>query len=229
MTADEALRWTLAVLLLAATVYSAVKSLHGAEPADRVGSALHAIMTAAMAAMQVPGSQWPVLPQLLLFAVGAWWFILQAVRLRTRSRGRWPMAGKGKPLYDAAAMAAMAFMLAARDLWEPTAAGALRPASVPLTAAPHHGSAAAVPVPVWSTPTVLVLAVVFSLATVLWAARLILQLWPGSEGPPAPGALDSRREGPGARQSGGVRAVADTAVEMVGAAALAFMFAAQAA
>ena len=51
----------------------------------------------------------------------------------------------------------------------------------------------------------------------------------GSEGPPASGALDSRKEGPGARQTGGVRAVADTAVEMIGAAALAFMFAAQAA
>ena len=71
MTADEALRWTLAVLLLAATGYSAGQSLRGAGPAGRVGSALHAVMTAAMASMLVPGGQWPVLPQLLLFAAQA--------------------------------------------------------------------------------------------------------------------------------------------------------------
>lgn len=229
MLADEALRWTLAVLLLAATLYSAGQGLTGAGPAGRIGSVLHAFMTAAMAFMLVPGGRWPVLPQLLLFAVGAWWFVLQAVRLRTRSRGRWPRSGKGKPLYDAAAMAAMAFMLAAKGLWEPTAAGALRPAPGPLTSAPHHGSAAAVPaavpIPVWSTLTALVLAVAFALAAVLWAARLLLQLWPASGGPPVPAAIRTRGAGPGTQYSAGFRAVADTAVEVVGAAALAFMFA----
>ena len=70
MTADEALRWTLAVLLLAATGYSAGRSLCGSGP-GRVGSALHAVVTAAMASMLVPGGQWPVLPQLLLFATQA--------------------------------------------------------------------------------------------------------------------------------------------------------------
>ena len=42
MTADEALRWTLAVLLLAATGYSVGQSLRGAGPAGRVGSAAQA-------------------------------------------------------------------------------------------------------------------------------------------------------------------------------------------
>ena len=233
MLADEALRWTLAVLLLAATLYSAGQGLTGARPAGRIGSVLHAVMTAAMAFMLVPGGRWPVLPQLLLFAVGAWWFVLQAVRLRPHSRGRWPVFGRAKPLYDAAAMAAMAFMLAARSLWEPTAAGALPPAPDPLISAPHHGSAAAVPaavpVPAWSTLTALVLTVAFALAAVLWAARLLLQLWPGSADRPLPAANRTRRAGPGTRYCAGFRAAADTAVEVVGAAALAFMFAALAA
>jgi hypothetical protein len=239
--ADEALRWTLAVLLLAATLYSAGLGLNGTGQEGRVGSVLHALMTAAMALMLVPSGQWPVLPQLLLFAVGAWWFVLQAVRLRkpsrahngTHSRDRRPMSGKGKPIYDAAAMAAMVFMLAATRLWELTPSGALPPASGPLISAPHHGSAAAMPLavppPAWGTQTAVVLAVVFGLAALHWTARLLLQLWPGPRGLPATTAIQTRSPGPGTRHLSDIRDVADTAVEVVGAAAFALMFAALAA
>ena len=139
MIAGEALRWALLALLLAATLYSAWRGLAAARPAGRVDSALHALMTAAMALMLIPGGQWPVLPQVLLFALGAWWFILQAVRRRTGSRDAWPPTGQGKPLYDAAAMAAMAFMLAVKGLWVLPASAAVPPLQGPLVPVPHHG------------------------------------------------------------------------------------------
>ena len=239
MIADEALRWTLAVLLLAATLYSACRAVAAPGPAGRVGSALHALMTAAMALMLVPGSRWPLLPQVLLFAVGAWWFILQAVSRRVRARHGQPAIAHAKPLYDAAAMAAMVFMLAAAGFWEVPPSGALPSApDLPIPAS-HHGASAAAslaaPVHEWSTQPALVLAVafglavVFGLASVLWALRLLLQLWAGSRGRFVPAAI--RSEGPELRSGrlAGFRDVADTAAEVVGAAALALMFAALAA
>ena len=235
MIAGEALRWALFAVLLAATLYSAWQGMTEARPAGRVDSALHALMTAAMALMLVPGGQWPVLPQVLLFALGAWWFVLQAVRRRTGSQDGWPPTGQGKPLYDAVAMAAMAFMLAAQGLRGLPASAAVPPLQGPLVPVPHHGGPAAVPLaelgPVWSTqpelmPAVVIgLAIVFGVATVLWAARLLLQLWPGSQVPPVPAAIRPRRSGFRQRHPACFRDVADTAVELVGAAALALMFA----
>jgi len=236
MVADEALRWTLAVLLLAATLYSACRAVAASWTADRVGSALHAFMTAAMALMLVPGSQWPLLPQLLLFVVGTWWFILQAVSRRAHTRDGQRAVSRAKPAYDAASMAAMVFMLAAAGVWEAPPSGVL-PAAPGL--APHHGVAPALPpaAPVhdWSTQPTLVLtvasalAVVFGLASALWAVRLLLQLRPGFRGRLAPAAIRSDGGDLRGRRRAGFRDVADAAVEVVGAAAFALMFAALAA
>ena len=190
--------------------------------------------------MLVPGSRWPLLPQVLLFAVGAWWFVLQAVSRRVRARAR-PARYRptAKPLYDAAAMAAMVFMLAAAGFWEVPPSGALPSAPDLPVPASHHGASAAAslaaPVHEWSTQPALVLAVasglavVFGLASVLWALRLLLQLWPGSRGRFVPAAI--RSDGPELRSGrfAVFRDVADTAAEVVGAAALALMFAALAA
>ena len=148
MIAGEALRWALLALLLAATLYSARQGMAAARPAGRVDSALHALMTAAMALMLVPAGQWPVLPQVLLFALGAWWFVVQAVRRRTRSRDDRPPTGRGKPLYDAAAMIAMAFMLAAKGLWVLPASAAAPPLQGRLVPVLHHGGSASVPLAV---------------------------------------------------------------------------------
>ena len=235
MIADETLRWALAMLLWAATVYSVCRAAAAAGPAGRVGTSLRALMTAAMALMLVPGGRWALLPQLFLFALGAWWFVLQAVRHRTRTRDRRSVIGQGKPLYDAAAMGSMAFMLAVVGLWEDPASGALPPAPGALVPAPHHAGAAAVPLAApehaWSVQPPLVpavawgLAVVFALAAVLWIVRLLLQLWPLPGGPPVPAALRSQGRRPRVRPSAGFQAVADTAVEAVGAAVIALMLA----
>lgn len=239
MIAGEALRWTLAGLLVAATLYSAWRGMAAAQPTGRVDSGLHALMTAAMAIMLVPGGQWPVLPQVLLFSLGAWWFVVQAVRRPTPGRDGSPPSGPAKPLYDAAAMAAMAFMLAATGLWGLPASAAVPPPRRQLISLPHHGGSAAAalaaPDPAWSAEPALMpsavsgLAIVFGLATVLWTARLLLQFWPGSEEPPVRPAIRSPGGWLRNGHSAGFRDLADTAVEVVGAAALALMFAALAA
>ncbi|PVZ59601.1 DUF5134 domain-containing protein [Arthrobacter sp. H-02-3] len=253
MTADEAARWTTAVLLLAATLYSACRAMAASGAAGRVGLALHSLMMAAMALMLLPRGQWPLLPQVLLFVLGSWWFVVQAVSYRTRPRdgppvrgravagkhvGDRPVAGRAKPLYDAAAMAAMAFMLAAGDLGAVPQSEAGPPAPVPVAPA-HHGAAAAGPLtarlPGWGDQLSLVpavafgLAVFFGLATVAWTLRLLLQLWPLTGGRSVAAALCSRGGALRGARCPRFRDVADTAVEIVAAGALALMFAALAA
>lgn len=243
----------MAVLLLAATLYSACRAVAASGAAGRVGLALHSLMVAAMALMLLPRGQWPLLPQVLLFVLGSWWFVVQAVSYRTRPRdgppvrgravadkrvGGRPVGGRAKPLYDAAAMAAMAFMLAAGGLAAVPQPGARPPAPVPVAPA-HHGAAAAGPLTVpldgWSTQSSPVpavafgLAVFFGLATVVWTLRLILQFWPGIGGTSGAAAMCSRGGALWSARSAGFRDVADTAVEIVAAGALALMFAALAA
>jgi hypothetical protein len=242
MIADETLGRTIAVLLMAATLYTAFRAAAEPGPAARVGRTLHALMTAAMALMLLPGGHWPLLPQFLLFALGAWWFVLQAVARRTRHGDPLPGTGRAKPLYDAAAMAAMAFMLALGGFRDATLPGVLGPAP-----AAHHASAVAVPLavpaPGWSAQpgplpgtlqaAAVGLAVAFGLAAVLWAARLLVRLpvqlraplRPKFRNPRVPGTHHgSSVASPG--RSSGFRDVADAAVEVLGAAAFAVMFAA---
>ncbi|SDO90080.1 hypothetical protein SAMN04487914_10155 [Arthrobacter sp. ok909] len=236
MIADDAVRWTIAALLLAATLYSACRAVVASGAAGRVGLALHSLMMAAMALMLLPRAQWPLLPQVLLFVLGSWWFVVQAVSYRTHPRDGPPVRGRAKSLYDAAAMAAMAFMLAAGGLGTVRQSGPRPPVPVPVAPA-HHGAVAVGPLTApldgWSmqpSPVPAVAfgpAIVFGLATAMWTLRLLLQLWPGSSDDTGPAAFfgHSLR---GAR-SAGFRDLADTAVEVVGAAALALMFVALAA
>ncbi|MGY3317028.1 DUF5134 domain-containing protein [Arthrobacter sp. TE12232] len=240
----------MAVLLLAATLFSACRAVAASGAAGRVGLALHSLMMAAMALMFLPRGQWPLLPQVLLFVLGSWWFVVQAVSYRTPPRdgppvrgravagkhvGDRPVAGRAKPLYDAAAMAAMAFMLAAGDLGAvPQSEARLLP-----VAPAHHGAAAAGPLtarlPGWGDQLSLVpaaafgLAVFFGLATVAWTLRLLLQLWPRTGGTSVAAALCSRGGALRGARWPRCRDVADTAVEIVAAGALALMLAALAA
>jgi hypothetical protein len=135
-------------------------------------------------------------------------------------------------------MAAMAFMLAAGGLAAVPQSGARPPAPVPVAPA-HHRAAAAGPLTApldgWSTQSSPVpavafgLAVFFGLATVVWTLRLILQFWPGTGGTSGAAAMCSRGGALWGARSPGFRDVADTAVEIVAAGALALMFAALAA
>ncbi|MDI3211075.1 hypothetical protein [Arthrobacter sp. AL12] len=72
MIGTDVLRWALAAMLLAASLYAAVRAGRKSPPAARVGFALHAAMLVAMVSMLVPGFQWPALPQILFFNLAAW-------------------------------------------------------------------------------------------------------------------------------------------------------------
>lgn len=226
MTGNDLLRWALTALLLAASVYAAVRAGRKSPPATRIGFALHAAMLVAMVPMLTPGLRWVALPQILFFGLAAWWFALRAVSRRpmtpagrtvpaagpgTRRRGG--QSTRGHLLYNALTMAAMAYMLAAMDLrgdHVPDAAG-IQAAGF-LGPAAHHGGASAPGLPLpgtnqgWSTLAALVLAVAFGLAAAVWAVQLLRRL--------------SSRKG---------RRRADTVLEFVGAASMAAMFAALAA
>ena len=184
------LLWGLTAPLLAASLYAAFRASRESPPATRVGFGLHAAMMTAMVLMLIPGLRWPALPQILFFGLAAWWFVLRAV-----SRRPVPAAGQGHPrpaggasratlLYNGVTMAAMAFMLAAMDVHGsdgPLAGPDL--AGLPGQTA-HHGSAAAVSLPVtlpgWTGLPVLVLAVAFGASAALWAFFLFRRLHPNA-------------------------------------------------
>lgn len=202
MITNEALRWTLAALLLTAAGYAAVRAARHPARAGRVDFGLHALMMIAMVNMLAPGSQWPVLPQLLLFVLAAWWFVVRAASVRPAR------AGRRAPLYDALTMAAAAYMLTAMDF--NTAHG---PVAARSPAGPaHHGGATAAGFPPsgpgfdWPNQPALILAVLFGIAAVLWAVPVFRGL---RSRPPAEGA--------------------DAALHLIGAASMALMFAALAA
>ena len=96
MIANDILRWGLTALLLAASLYAAVRAGRTSPPATRAGYGLHAAMMTAMVLMPVPGPQWPALPQILFFGLAAWWFALRAVSRRPVPAGlHAPAAGPG--------------------------------------------------------------------------------------------------------------------------------------
>lgn len=223
MIGNEVLRWGLTALLLAASLYAAFRAGRPSPPATRVGFGLHAAMMFAMVLMVVPGLHGPALPQILLFGLAAWWFVLRAVAWRPAPAGmhapaarralgrRAGTAGRGTLLYNALTMAAMAYMLAAMAVHDagaslagPSAAG------IPGEAAHHGGPAVGLSVPGslpgaeqgWGSQSAVVLAVAFGVAGALWAFVLLRGLRPHAR-----------------------RASGDTLLELAGATAMAVMFA----
>lgn len=86
MIAATGLRWILTTLFTVTTAFSLYRAIRpGPAPAEstlpaRLNLALHAVMGAAMLAMLWPwGTTLPVVPQVVLFALAAAWFLLAAV------------------------------------------------------------------------------------------------------------------------------------------------------
>lgn len=149
-----------------------------------------------MVLMVVPGLQWPALPQILLFGLAAWWFVLRAVAWRpapagmhapaaSPGRGRAERAGRGSLLYDALTMAAMAYMLVAMDLHGAYGTLAVSDAAGIPDQAPHHaGPAVALSLPGalpvaeqgWVSQSAVVLALAFGLAGAVWCLLLFRRL-----------------------------------------------------
>jgi cbb3-type cytochrome oxidase subunit 3 len=202
-------------VLLAAAVYSAFRASRKSALARRVDHGLHALMMTAMVVMLAPGNPWPALPQILIFVLAAWWFVLRAASRRATPGARLRLAGRGKPFYDALAMAAVAYMLAAMDF---RGAHKMNEAAGIMGQALHHGGGAAVgQLPAWSmqdwgTQPALMLAVAFAVACAVWAARLAASLGGGSS--PSSPSLRART----------LRS-ADLGSEFVSASAMAVMFA----
>jgi hypothetical protein len=214
-------------VLLAAAVYSVFRAGRTSALARRVDHGLHALMMMAMIVMLASGTPWPALPQILIFGVASWWFVLRAAS-RAASRGPGPgaglrLTGHGKPLYDALAMAAMTYMLAAMDFRE---AHKISEAAGIMGRAVHHGVGAGVgqlpPSSMdWGTQPALMLAVTFLLASLLWAVRLVKGLRPGTAAKVAAGVRHLS-----AGRAGGT---GDALLEFVGALSMAVMLAALAA
>jgi hypothetical protein len=222
---NEALRWSMAAALAAATVYCGFRAGSKSPVVMRVNYGLHALMTAAMIAMLAHGWEWPLLPQILVFTLAAWWFAVQAAASWAEPgtrRGRPGRPGRRKCLYDALMMAAMAYMLAVMQLGATAAASGLQAPDVFAVQGTHHPAAAGASrvtlpaAPDWTSQATLVLAVAFAAACILWAARLVKSLGGGS----APSSSSSR---------GRALRSADMGSELVSATAMAAMFAALAA
>jgi hypothetical protein len=234
LIADEALRWAMTAVLLAATLYSGFRASRKSALAVRVDHGLHAVMMAAMILMLAPGVQWPVLPQILVFVLAAWWFLIQAASAQPARSGEPAFAGRGLPLYDALSMAAMAYMIVAMDLRGGHGAGT-EAAGIQGQAEHHGGATVALPMPAsgqeWSGQPATVFAVAFGLAGVFWAARVLRQLrlgsavLPGSPAPgfpdrrPPPGLLSVRRYSAGRAPESG-----DALLGLIGAVSMAAMF-----
>ncbi|MEO5994380.1 MAG: DUF5134 domain-containing protein [Arthrobacter sp.] len=195
MIANDVARWGLTALLLAASLFAVFQASRKSPPATRVEYCLHAAMLAAMAAMLVPGVRWPALPQIMVFGLAAWWFVLRAVSrrpmvlavLNVTAAGPWHgrregEASRGRLLYNALTMAAMAYMLAVMDL-----RGTHRTPAAPTAAgladlAAHHGGSSARPslagsfpaaLPEWTSLSAPVLAVAFGAAGAVWGVLLL--------------------------------------------------------
>jgi len=109
--AASGLRWIFTLVFALTTAYGIQRAVRpGAAPADRVDHALHAVMGLSMIAMVWPwGMDVPVLPQAVVFAAGAVWFVASVpFRAEGASRpGRWLGT-----LFHVVMMAGMAWMVA---------------------------------------------------------------------------------------------------------------------
>jgi hypothetical protein len=225
---DEVLRFGMTAALSAATVYCAFRAGSKSPMIVRVNYALHALMTLAMIGMLFHGWNWPLLPQLLAFALGTWWFTVQASSSRARPGIRRGSQPRSKSLYDALFMAAMVFMLATPEFagtQSTPGSNAHGGSAASVGQGTNHGAGAAdgpVTLPAtddrtsaanWTGAVTSALAIVFAVACVLWAVRLVRSTGSGF---PTPSAPFSR---------GRALRFADLGNEFVSAWAMAIMFA----
>jgi hypothetical protein len=181
---NDALRWTLTAALSVGTAYYLFRVGRKSPLVMRVNYCLHALMTGAMISMLVPGWQWPQLPQVVIFTLAAWWFILQAVARREYVGICQGHARQRTCLYHGMVMAAMAYMAATMNV-----SGTLETPGDPIpeaymAQAHHHSTSgqgmhtALSAVPDWTSHATFVLALVFSAAVALWSIRLAQSLCP---------------------------------------------------
>ncbi|MFG2466205.1 DUF5134 domain-containing protein [Streptomyces canus] len=114
MITASGLRWTFTLVFALTTVYGIQRAVRpGAAPPDRVDHALHAAMGLSMIAMVWPwGMDVPVLPQAVVFAAGAVWFVGS---VPFRAEGAFRPGRLLGTLFHVVMMAGMAWMVAVMD------------------------------------------------------------------------------------------------------------------
>jgi Domain of unknown function (DUF5134) len=168
------------LILGAGTVFCLTRASRGGAWVDRVNYVIHALMAVGMLAMIWHHGNLPVLPQVLLFSLGSFWFVLQAVSRPEFTLSRHTRSGKLICLYHAAMLASMVLMLTL-----PHSSTVLQEQSIipsePRGHASHvdHGKVTVDHAPLmlevdvlWVQPASQVLSVVFAAAVLAWLLPL---------------------------------------------------------
>ncbi|KUM34338.1 DUF5134 domain-containing protein [Arthrobacter sp. EpRS71] len=179
------------LFLAAGTIFCLTKALTGRAGLPRWNYGVHALMALGMLGMVWHGVDLPLLPQVLLFGVASFWFLLQAVSRAEFSLLCHTRSGRIRCFYHAAMLAAMVFMLLlphAAAVQDTSSVAAGQTASGPhaghaLTPAAASGSAFNV---LWMQPAAQLLAIVFAVAVLIWLLP-VRRIAAGLRGGRAPG------------------------------------------
>lgn len=161
------------LILVGGALYCLIKAVRAHKWVVRLNYSIHTLMALSMLGMAWHHIELPLFPQLLLFSIASFWFLLQAVSRHEFNLGCQDRSERLSCLYHAAMLAAMVFMLTLPHSAAPqqhlTAAvqnnGHASHTGHALTTAPapvHEADA------LWTQPTTQVLAVLFAVAVLVW-------------------------------------------------------------
>lgn len=215
MINNDLLRLLLAVALLASAVYNGYRMVRSALAVARVNFGLHALMSAAMMVIAGGGPQFPVLPQVTIFALATWWFAIQASAHRQSRFGGMSRNSRVRCYYHGLMMAATAYMAIAMHPQD-SSAMAGHSAAMTMALQPHHlmgGQVQQLVMPAMPDLTshlAMAFFLVFAAALALWLGLLVRSFRTHSEELlPGPRPIHHR---------------AEVGFEVVGAAIMAIMF-----
>ncbi len=161
------------LFLVAGAVFCLTRAFRRSSWVSTWNYGIHALMAIGMLGMVWHGVELPLLPQLLLFGVASFWFLLQAVSRAEFLLVCHTRSGRLSCFYHAAMLAAMVFMLLlphSATLQEAATVGVDHTAH-----ASHAGHALAAALPsepavsaLWMQPAAQLLAALFALAVLVW-------------------------------------------------------------
>lgn len=99
------------LILVSSAIFCLTRTIRGRSWVVRLNYVIHGFMAFGMLGMVWHDFKVPFLPQVLLFGLAAFWFVLQAVSRPEYNLGCTTRSGRLKCLYHAAMLAAMVFML----------------------------------------------------------------------------------------------------------------------
>lgn len=182
------------LILMAGTAFCLAKASKGSSWVIRLNHLLHALMALGMLGMIWHNVDLPLLPQLLLFGVASFWFLLQAVSRHEFALGCHGGAKRLACLYHAAMLAAMVFMLAILHPAVPSERATYLGLPSHHASQNHHALTVTVPSvrdvsPLWTQSVTQVLALFFAAAVLAWllptnraVAKLPVERTPGVNG-----------------------------------------------